>query len=322
LIENLKTLLLNRLPSLRGLYASREARRTRSIESSKYCIDVVDVKSRRRIRISRSNAVFILDVMDHFEYYFGSAEPIRVRLNGKTCELIDFSTPRYHDIKGFADFPVFCPTLTEPFITIKQYQEFAQLRHGDVVLDLGAYSGLTTICFSKAVGSTGKVVALEPDPESFIAAKKNIEQHIKVNKTDNIALMQNAVAQWRGIMKFSAEGTLGSAAVSIVGRGRGQTIDVDCVSLADIAQRHELTKVDFIKMDVEGAEEGVLAGADEFFNRYRPRVIIEPHFVRNVLSSAAVIKILQGYDYDCESIQQYGVNLPLVTASPRSLSIA
>jgi FkbM family methyltransferase len=310
------------MPSLRGLYASSGARRSLSIESSKYDIDVVDVKGRRRIRISRSNAVFILDVMDYFEYFFGSAEPVRVTLDGYTFELIDFSTPRYHDIKGFTDFPVLCPTLTEPLITIKQYEEFARLREGGVVIDLGAYSGLTAICFSKAVGSTGRVIALEPDPESFIAAKKNIERHIKVNKIDNIALMRNAVAQARGTLKFSAEGTLGSAAVSIVGQGRGRTIDVDCVSLADIAHRHELTKVDFIKMDIEGAEEGVLAGAAEFFSRYRPQVIIEPHFVRKVLSSAAVIKILQGYDYDCESIEQYGVNLPLVTASPRSLSTA
>jgi FkbM family methyltransferase len=315
--EHLKRALLNRWPAIRGRYAGSEARRALRLEPSKYCLDVVDSKSNRRIRISRVHAVFTLDVMNFFEYYFESVMPLHVRLNGKACELVDFSTPRYQDIKGFEDFPVFCPTLSEPFVTIKQYEEFAQLKPGHVVIDLGAYSGLTAISFSKAVGSTGRVIALEPDPANFAAATRNIDQHFKVNNLGNIVLMKNAVANSRGNIQFSSEGTLGSAAVSIVGSDRGETIDVECLSLSDIAQSNRLDRVDFIKMDIEGAEESVLAGAAGFFAKFRPRLIIEPHFVREVLSADAITRILQGYGYHCDRIEQYGVNLPLITASPR-----
>jgi len=64
--------------------------------------------------------------------------------------------------------------MAEPFSSIQQYLDLARLSPGDTVLDLGAYSALTSIAFAKVVAPDGRVVALEPDPLNFRACYQNI----------------------------------------------------------------------------------------------------------------------------------------------------
>jgi FkbM family methyltransferase len=299
--------------------AKRERRASLSVEARSGWIDIVDKKALRKIRISRKNAVYLPDLANSFDYYYGSAAPIEIISKGRSYQVVDFSTPRFHEISGFPEFPILCPSLTEPFITTQQYLDFAMLKEGDVVIDLGCYCGLTSIAFSKAVGVTGKVIALEPDPLNLSAAKRNIARHVPFNKIDNIVLLNNAAGAGRGLISFTSEGAMGSADTSVIGGYRGTSFQAICLGLQDIAESYNLEKVDFIKIDIEGSEASVLSGAREFFSRYRPRLIIEPHIIDGVHSKTAVMSILRGHGYHCEVIEQYGVHLPLVTAVPVAL---
>lgn len=301
-------------PSLFYYKARAEQRRGIRVVETDRTLDIVRERERQIVRISRDNYIYIVDMIESFEYYFTSAEPVLIRYEGEPYSLIDFSTPRLHRIAGFDDFPVLSPSLTEPFETIRQYLDFAELTAGATVLDLGAYSGLTSIAFAKAVGPQGRVVALEPDPLTFIAARTNIASNTKVNGLDNITLVPAAVAGQPGILKFSSEGAMGSSLTSIVGTHRGKSVDVECVTLAGLAERNGLERVDFIKMDVEGAELGAILESGTFLQTFRPRMIIEPHVVDGQLTSDAIIPFLTGLGYECEVIEQTGVALPLVTA--------
>ncbi len=107
---------------------------------------------------------------------------------------------------------------------------------------------------------------------------------------------------------------MGSADIAIVGRGRGEVIEVCCETLAEIVDVNGLTKVDFVKMDIEGAEEEVLLGAEAFLRQFRPKVMVEPHVVLGVFSTDAVVRILQSYGYKVEIVRQFGVDLPLIQA--------
>jgi FkbM family methyltransferase len=261
--------------------------------------------------------VYIVDIIEFFDYYFDSAESIRVKINGSWRDLVDFSTPRFQKIVGFPDFPLMCPSLTEPFITTQQYLDFAQLSPGQVAIDLGSYSCLTSIAFSKAVGPSGHVIAIEPDPANFGSCQTNLAQHARSNGLSNITLVNAAVSDREGTLRFSAEGTMGSSAVDVIGKFRGNVIDVQCLSLQAIAEAHGLTRVDFVKMDIEGFEERVIAGAEAFFAKFRPRIIVEPHLVNGVLSDKNVMAVLARFGYECATLQQFGVDTPLITAQPR-----
>ena len=67
----------------------------------------------RVVRLNNRHLVYARDIVDSFDYYFGAVEP------RKTCgiEIVDYSSPRYHDVKGFDLMPVLFPSLSEPIVT-------------------------------------------------------------------------------------------------------------------------------------------------------------------------------------------------------------
>ena len=298
--------------------ASKKARTALHLECRAGWIDIVDRKGRRKIRISRRNSIYLPHIADCFDYYHASAGSIEIASKGIAFDVVDFSTPRYHEIAGFPEFPILCPSFTEPFLTTQQYLDLAELKEGDVALDLGCYSGLTSIAFSRTVGMSGRVVALEPDPANFAAARTNIERHILLSKIDNIVLMNRAAAAGRGMVSFASDGTMGASDAAIVGAYRGEAVVVETLGLEDIADTCQLDRIDFVKIDVEGSELNVLSGAEGFFRRFRPTLIVEPHMCNGVFSEAEVITILQGFQYRCQTIQQAGLNWPLVVAVPQN----
>jgi FkbM family methyltransferase len=296
--------------------AKPEARSTLHVECRSEWIDVVDKRGRRKIRISKKNAIYLSDTANFFDYFHGSATPIKIASKGTVFNVVDFSTPRFQEVTGFPEFPILCPSFTEPYVTALEYLDIAQLEEGDVVLDLGCYSGLTSIAFSRRVGQSGKVVALEPDPASFSAAQNNIARHVLLNKIDNIVLMNIAASSSRGVISFASDGTMGAANASVVGSYRGDSVEVNCLGLQDIADTCHLEKIDLIKIDIEGSELDVLAAAESFFKRFRPKLIVEPHTVDGVFSEKAVISILEAYGYRCQTMIQTGLEWPLVVAMP------
>lgn len=280
-------------------------------------IAIVDKDKRRQIWLSRNNAVYVPDMFNFFDYYFEAVEPFQQPAILGGHQIVDYSTPRFHRIAGFPDFPILCPSLAEPFVTCEQYLDFAQLSDGHTVFDLGCYSGLTAIAFSKSVGPTGRVVTLEPDPGNFAAAGDNIDLYSRISGVRNIDLLPLAVSGTKGKLTFSSEGSMGSSAASIVGAFRGRVIEIDCTTLGDLVEQTGVTRVDFIKMDIEGSELDVIRNAGEFLSTYKPRMIIEPHIVDGQLDSDAVVACLNEYGYRCDTITQFGVTLPLITAQHR-----
>lgn len=305
-------------PTLFYYKAKAELRKDIDVFQSCNAVDIVSRKDGRTIRLSRANSVYVPDMIESFEYFYGSAAPITTKARGKLIQLVDFSSPRLHKVTGFEDFPVLCPSLTEPYMTTEQYLGFAQLKEGDIAIDLGSYSGLTSVAFSKAVGHTGKVIALEPDPLNHACVGPNLATHREKSGLDNIILLQAAVSPQSGTLRLSSEGAMGSALTSIVGTYRGETIEVESISLVDLVARCAISKVDFIKMDIEGAELALVTESTEFIAKYLPRMVIEPHCVDGVLTSGPIINCLEQLGYSCSVIEQHGLSLPLITAAPRS----
>ncbi|HET6406300.1 MAG TPA: FkbM family methyltransferase, partial [Chthoniobacteraceae bacterium] len=220
-------------------------------------------------------------------------------------------------VSGFEDFPVMCPSSTEPFSTTLQYLDFAQLKPGGNVIDLGTYSALTAIAFSKMVGPTGRVLALEPDPINFQSAEYNLAMHKKLNGLDNVTLTAMAASGVDGELELSSEGTMGSALVSIVGGYRGVTVKVQARTLMSLASEFNLETVDFVKIDIEGAELFVVPQSADFLARYKPRLIIEGHDVNGTSTIGPIVNFLQSVGYATTVEDQPGLTLSLIAAEPK-----
>jgi FkbM family methyltransferase len=157
------------------------------------------------------------------------------------------------------------------------------------------------------------VISLEPDPTNADACRRNLEAHVLHGGVDNVTLCQ-AAAGTGATLRFSAEGSMGSSAVSYVGGYRGRVIEVDSLSLQQIVHNHELERVDFIKIDIEGAELDLLRDSRAVLAEFRPRLMIEAHVVGGRLDADELVQCLASYGYTCSVIEQHGVALPLVTA--------
>jgi FkbM family methyltransferase len=125
-------------------------------------------------------------------------------------------------------------------------------RHGLLagarVFDLGAHQGIVALMLADAVGTEGRVLAVEASAHDAALALRNA----RANGAANVEVMQAAVARHSGRLTFSASG-------EVVGGGAAESTIVDAVSVDDLSARHGQPDVLFI--DVEGFELEVLAGA-------------------------------------------------------------
>jgi FkbM family methyltransferase len=262
------------------------------------------------LRLARTHAIYLNDLVTEFDYFFSGVEALATPQG----RLVDFSSPRYHDVIGYPDYPVLFPSMAEPVLTTRQYLGFAGLAEGMVVLDLGAYSGLTSMLFSRAVGRTGQVVAVEADAGSLACARVNFRNFARYCGNP-IHLLEGAVWEHNQGIEFGSDGTLGASASAIMGGGRGTVVRTPSYTLGAIVEKFGLERVDFIKCDVEGGEKVVFRDK-AFFQRFSPRIIIETHFVDGVDTQAQCAQDLGAYGYRCIPVKQDSYALPLLECSP------
>ena len=117
-----------------------------------------------------------------------------------------------------------------------------------IIIDCGANIGLSTIYF-KLLYPDSTVIAFEPDENNFQLLKKNV----KLNNLRNVELHKMAVWVKDGNISFEANE---SEASRIAEDGHSNTTLVECIRLSSFLSKYE--KIEFLKMDIEGAEEKVI----------------------------------------------------------------
>lgn len=254
-------------------------------------------RDNRTIIMNWDHALYFGDMQKGFDHYFEAVEPTEV--DGKFY--VDYSTPRWHKVKGYDLHKVYFPSIPEPVEETQKYLDFAQLKHGDVVLDFGAYSGLSAILFKLAVANEGRVIAIEADSRNLVAAEKNLAEFKNVWPQLPIELIFAAVWNHGEGIQFSSESCMGSAQANIVGFARGTIERVPSYTLSGLANKCKLDRIDFIKVDIEGAESVIFEDAD-FFDKFRPKIIVEVHNVpaNGPMSTEKVKADLAKYGYSFE----------------------
>lgn len=147
------------------------------------------------------------------------------------------------------------------------------LRPGQVVVDGGASIGIYSLLASKVVGDTGLVLAFEPAAQTFRALQANVA----ANGGSNVQAINSALADRTGpaLLALHSDPARHSLAVT-----SGATETIDLTTLDHVVQDRQLQGVDFIKLDVEGAEELVLMGAMSTLKHSRPVVMFEVNSAR------------------------------------------
>ena len=149
------------------------------------------------------------------------------------------------------------------------YERTAQVEVGDVVVDAGTNIGSFT--FKAIQAQASKILAFEPDPVNFNRLKKNLDQYPLTFGPTKVHCYQQALAQKRGkALLYPGTDPGGNSLLNNV--HKGEPIEVDVTTLDDIMEKQQLTRVDFIKIDVEGAAGYVLEGASKALKQSRLKI--------------------------------------------------
>lgn len=151
------------------------------------------------------------------------------------------------------------------------------VKPGEIAMDIGANAGYHTLMLSKLAGENGRVFAFEPVPVTAHWLRETISQ----NDISNVTVVEAAIGasnERRQILY--GEALDGFATLSGVGHGYydGQgclSTQVDVITADSWLEEHQVERLSFVKIDVEGAELAVLRGMQTTLHRLRPSVICE-----------------------------------------------
>jgi FkbM family methyltransferase len=133
----------------------------------------------------------------------------------------------------------------------------------DVVLDLGAFNGNSSIAFSRPAGPQGTIYAFEPNPVMQGILARNLAKM----GCSNVEIIPRGAGDKPDVLKFTVKG----AASRFDPYGE---IDVPVGKVDDFVFERGLSKVDFIKLDVEGHELPALRGATSTIRTFRPKLAV------------------------------------------------
>lgn len=177
------------------------------------------------------------------------------------------------------------------------YRHHAQDFHAKNVYDIGSFIGTTVCFFSWCVGRFGSVTAFEPNPANIV----RLEDHVALNKLENVRLLKMAVGDSKGTADMHVNPSIGSQGTLERRKAgaRTQTCTVPVDTLDNIIRDQGLPKPDFIKLDVEGFELQALQGMRETIAAHRPQMVVELHGVRE----DEVARLLFDYGYKLFQIE-------------------
>ena len=173
------------------------------------------------------------------------------------------------------------------------------LREGQTVFDLGANVGYYSILASRLIGTKGRVVSFEPSVRNLSL----LYGHLRANRAENVMLIPAACSDTHHLALFSS-GSNYAMGHLVNGEeaptDRIQVTAVPCLTVDEVVERLNLSP-DVMKIDVEGAEFGVLKGAAKTLADCRPTIFLSVHSDELRESCS---RMLEELGYTVETINQ------------------
>jgi FkbM family methyltransferase len=170
---------------------------------------------------------------------------------------------------------------------LKREQRVIQVEPSDIVIDGGGCWGDTALYFANKAGENGLVFSFEFEPENLKMFRKNL--NMNPGLSNRIRIIPFALWSKTGEVlsyKDYGPGSYISDADSLTDSVATETID-------ELVTRENIIRIDFIKMDIKGAELDALKGAEKTIKTFQPKLAISlyhklehlweiPHFINDL----------------------------------------
>jgi FkbM family methyltransferase len=161
--------------------------------------------------------------------------------------------------------PQFCDPYERAFLQ-------KTLRTDSVFCDIGANAGLYTLTAAQRI-ITGKIITIEPNPVMAARLRQNLLFNDAQNKAE---VIEAAVGRDHAVLSLYLDRTnLGGSSLAVKKRDDADEIKVKVIPLLELAQSQAVTKIDILKIDIEGAEDEALV---PFFDR-APSLLYPKHII-------------------------------------------
>jgi FkbM family methyltransferase len=123
----------------------------------------------------------------------------------------------------------------------------------DIILDIGAGIGSETVFFSRKIGKRGRLFSVEANPNTF----KYLKRTIKLNNFIQTTPLNLAVTNKNGgvLIENDIEEYIGNTIFS-----KKNGVEVKSITISNLSKKYKIKKIDFLKMNIEGAEVLALLG--------------------------------------------------------------
>lgn len=143
------------------------------------------------------------------------------------------------------------------------------LKEGDVFLDIGANVGFYSLLAASLVGEKGRVIAIEPNPQTYAKLKETIER----NGIKNILVLNIGVGEKKEYLNLFVNPNCHNDTGTMIVHDAPESIRVEVAPLDLVAATHHIGKIAYLKVDVDGFEPNVFAGARTLLEEGRIDVI-------------------------------------------------
>ena len=198
----------------------------------------------------------------------------------------------------------------------EMYAMSTLISRGMCVVDVGANAGVFTLLAASLVGPGGAVHAFEPSPRD----RERLVANLAINGLTHAHVHPQALGRVTGKAMLAVAGAEHPGHNTIGGFAYGAdapaySLEVDVTRLDEFAETEKLTRLDLLKIDVEGSETAVLQGARESLRRFRPAILVEAYdpALRQLGTSAAeLLQLLRDSGYELRVFGPSGRPEPLV----------
>lgn len=151
-----------------------------------------------------------------------------------------------------------------------EYSGF-EIKPQDTVVDIGGHIGIFSV-YAARKAYKGLVLSFEPFRENFEILKKNKE----LNKLANLKINNLAITSKGGYINLNISKS-NSGGHSIHGVDTEETLKVSSITLKDIFERNKIKKIDYLKIDTEGAEFDIILNSPKEIFKKISKIVMEYH---------------------------------------------
>ncbi len=186
------------------------------------------------------------------------------------------------------------------------------VKPGMTVLDIGANIGLYTAILGRGIGPAGRLFSFEPDPENF----QYLSRTVSANGFQNVQLVPAAASAAPGTMRlYTSSENRGDNRLYSNELADGY-VEVEVVRADDYLAERNVSRVDLIKIDVQGFEAYVLAGLEQTLRNSSPLILLSefwPDGLRRAGSDPLdLLQKLQDWGLQLHTLEPGGTIAPVL----------